>query len=784
LPATRSEEKTSMSNDQEEFLKRLRATFKVEAQEHVHAMSAGLLELEKNPSPEAKAKQLETIFRCAHSLKGAARAVNFSEVEAICQALEDVLAPWKTRKGDPSPEALDIVHRAIDQIGLCDLGNEGGPTKVEPKVSAIVQQLGQLASGQSQRTAETPLAIAQLTSIQTLDPSGPIEHARETGSIAPATRALPESPAPVETIRVSIYKLGRLLLEAEEMLMAKQMTAQRAIDLQQIESLFEDWARQRIKTEAKLRLWRNTLPQEHSSARDVSEFLDWNVGFIKSLEAKIRVLGKSAAKDKHTVGKLVEDLIADSKDLLMLPFSTVTDIFPKLVRDLSRDQGKQVDLVIRGGEAEVDKRILEEMKDPLIHLVRNSIDHGIEKPEVRTGRNKSPRGTLTISVTSVDGNKVEILVSDDGAGIDPERVKKAAVRHSVISAEEAEQINDENAIDLIFRSDLSTSPIVTEISGRGLGLAIVREKTEKLGGIVLVESRLTVGTSFRIVLPLTVATFRGVVVRVLGQLFVIPALNVKRALRVKAAEVQTVENRETISFNGRAVSLARMQDVLEMTDSGPPNNSTDLISAILLGIGDEQIAFAVDEVLHEQEVLMKSLAKPLSRVRNIAGATTLASGKVVPILNLADLMKSARKASSTTRSLPVPPARVAQREERVKRALIAEDSITSRMLLKGILESAGYAVKTAVDGAEALTILRIEDFDVVVSDVEMPRMNGFDLTAQIRADKRLADKPVVLVTALASNEDRERGIDVGANAYLVKSSFDQSNLLEVIRRLI
>jgi two-component system chemotaxis sensor kinase CheA len=222
--------------------------------------------------------------------------------------------------------------------------------------------------------------------------------------------------------------------------------------------------------------------------------------------------------------------------------------------------------------------------------------------------------------------------------------------------------------------------------------------------------------------------------------------------------------------------------VLELPGAGKKAPASEFLSVVVLGAADERIAFVVDEVLHEEEVLVKSLAKPLSRVRNVSGATILGSGKVVPILNVTDLMKSARKAGL------IPPAAVAGAVEtkeatKRKRILVAEDSITSRMLLKNILESAGHEVKTAVDGVEALTELRTNDFDLVVSDVEMPRMNGFDLTAQIRRDRKLADKPVVLVTALASREDRERGIDVGANAYIVKSSFDQSNLLDAIRRL-
>jgi two-component system chemotaxis sensor kinase CheA len=255
---------------------------------------------------------------------------------------------------------------------------------------------------------------------------------------------------------------------------------------------------------------------------------------------------------------------------------------------------------------------------------------------------------------------------------------------------------------------------------------------------------------------------------------------VERVARLKPEDIQTVEGRETLALDGRAVSLAHLAEVLELPSGDQNGDTPGVTPVVILGAGDKQIAFAVDAVLDEQEVLVKRLGKPLERVRNIAGATVLGSGQVAAILNVSDLLKSAKQlAGRTTRfAEPKQPAEV-----ETKSILVVEDSITSRMLLKGILESAGYQVKTAVDGVEGFTVLRTERFDLVVSDVEMPRMNGFDLTAKIRADKKLAELPVVLVTALETREDRERGIDVGANAYLVKSSFDQSNLLEAVLRL-
>ena len=373
---------------------------------------------------------------------------------------------------------------------------------------------------------------------------------------------------------------------------------------------------------------------------------------------------------------------------------------------------------------------------------------------------------------------MDILLSDDGGGIDLQALKEASLKRGILSTEEADKLADQEMLPLVFQSGVSTSPIITDISGRGLGLAIVREKIEKLGGQVSIETHRHAGTTFRMTLPLTLATFRGVLVTVAEHPFVIPTANVERVVRIKREDIRTVENLDTLSLGDATVPLVRLSGILELSESG---EGPSVITVLVLESQGKRIGFSVDEVLNEQEVLIKNLSRPLSRIRNIAAATILGSGKVVPVLNVSDLIKSA----ATAAVRPAKPAKPAAGVEAAKKSvLVVEDSITSRMLLKNILETSGYLVVTAVDGIDAMTRLKTEKFDAVVSDVDMPRMNGFNLTEKIRGDKKLAELPVVLVTALESREDRERGIDVGANAYIVKSSFDQSNLLETLRRLI
>jgi two-component system chemotaxis sensor kinase CheA len=306
----------------------------------------------------------------------------------------------------------------------------------------------------------------------------------------------------------------------------------------------------------------------------------------------------------------------------------------------------------------------------------------------------------------------------------------------------------------------------------------VREKVEKLGGTVSLETQAGAGTTFRIILPRTLATFRGILVSLEKQLFVLPSAHVDRVVRLRKDEIRTAENQETMRLGGQSISLVRLRDLLKLPCASAENNEAAFAHIVVLGWASQRIGFLVDEVLSEDEVLVKSLGRQLSRVRNIAGAAVLGGSKVVPVLNVPDLMQSAVTTASTNR----PAALEGPRKQHS--ILVAEDSITARTLLKNILESAGYQVKTTVDGEEAFAALSTAPCDLVVSDIEMPRMNGFDLTARIRADKKFAELPVVLVTSLQSREDRERGVEAGANAYIVKSSFDQSNLLEIIRRLI
>lgn len=771
-----------MLKNNDELLKRLLATFRIEADEHFRAISAGIFSLEKAPAGGQRTAIVETIFRDAHSLKGAARAVNLTAIESVCQSLESVFAALKGERLGVSPPLFDLLHETVAALGELLCADPGSSGTHQLLVAALTRRLDDALRGRQPE----PEAAAQPTEHITVHPQ-------------------PVAPAPAsDTVRVSTAKLDVVMRQVEELLMPRLAAVERARELRDTAAAVAVWKEQRLRIQPAIRMVERSPGSDPQVANQDSErgstldsssrgrqelpnllaYLDSEQLHLKMLEDRLASLIRSAERDQRMLVGMADGLLHEVKEMQLLPFASLLEMLPRVARELAREQGKHVELATHGGEIEVDRRILEAMKHPLIHLLRNSVDHGVEKPAVREATHKPSHGTITLTISQKDSSKVEILMADDGAGIDVARVKTAASKLGVVSAEDAERLGEQEALALIFQSGVTTSPIITDVSGRGLGLAIVREKVEQLGGSIVIETHPTVGTAFRIILPLMLANVRGVLVRASGQLFVIPAANFERVTRVANEDIRTVENRETISLDGQAVSLAWLSDVLELPRAQAPGLPADKVLLVILGLGPGRIAFRVDEILAEQEVLVKSLGPQLARVRNVAGASVLGTGQVVPVLNVSDLLISAVMRTGAPRAPEHQSSAGIPQVAGKLSILVVEDSITSRSLLMHILESAGYRVTTAVDGADGYMTLKTGTFDLVVSDVEMPRMDGFELTAKVRSDKELAELPVVLVTSLESREHRERGIDVGANAYVVKSSFDQSNLLEIIQRLI
>jgi two-component system chemotaxis sensor kinase CheA len=465
----------------------------------------------------------------------------------------------------------------------------------------------------------------------------------------------------------------------------------------------------------------------------------------------------------------------------MLPLSTLWSPLRLQARDMARTAGKQVALDLDDGGAEADRQVLDSLRDVLLHLLRNAIDHGIEQPEKRVAHGKPALGRIMLQA-EVIGDRLTLTLTDDGAGLDINTIRDRAVATGVISTADSQRFSAAELTDLIFVPGFSTRTTVSTLSGRGVGLDIVRAQIERMHGRVSVQSAPGAGCTFILSVPLSLTSAQGLLLEADGALYAVPLDAVQRIIAVTPADVHIIEGRSALRVGERPIPLAHLDDVLcgSSTATAKPRKGGP---ALLIGTGERQVACLVDAVLGEQELVVQRLPSPLQQVRGFGGATILANGRVAPILDVVDVLRGVigtRSVVGETTGPATPQGR--------QRILIVDDSITTRTLEKNILLSAGYEVHLASDGAEALSLLaHLFDnggCDLLLSDVDMPQLNGFELTARVRADQRLQHLPIVLVTSLDTPADRERGIAAGADAYLVKRGFDQHALLDTIAGLL
>ncbi|MCU7494616.1 MAG: response regulator [Ignavibacteria bacterium] len=753
----------------QEFLKRLLATFRIESEEHVSSMSMSLIELEGVKGQERSAEITEGLYREAHSLKGAARAVGIMEIEAVCRTLETVFSGLKKGSVLHSRELFNLVHRLINLISNFTSGvSEEEKVGYFSEYDLIVRELNVIFEGAPDAPQLEEAPISKLNTPK-----------NELVSSASAGMDKVDEKKETQTVRLPVVLMDSLLLKVEDLLSLRLSFDHMISDLNELNRKIAEWKRELNNLRLKHESHRTYLGKDSSQRKDILPgSIEKDLAYAASFEEKVGTLSRFSrqhASDLNSKVRMVQD---ELRSRLMFPASYLLDILPKLVRDLSVELGKEVSLELAGLSVNVDKRVLDELKEPLIHIIRNSIDHGIERPSERLSKGKPSRGKISVGVTNLSGSSIEVTISDDGKGIDKESLKAAALRQGVITEQRAGSMEESEILELIYASGVSSSRTVTDISGRGLGMPIVQETVNRLGGSISVSTGRNKGTTFIISLPVTLTTLRGVIAEASGQFFVIPSGYVERVMRIESKEVKTVENRETMLFNGTPVSLIFLHDLLGLKRKYESKSSLYLSVLMLLSRG-RRAALAVDGIINEGEVIFKPFNKQLAKVRNMNGATVLGSGNLAIILN-ADELLDAIQSGSISASFE------ASNDEAAGPGsiIVADDSITSRTLLKDILESAGYKVTLAVDGSDALAKIKTGHFDLIVTDVEMPRMNGFDLTRALRQDEKLKNIPVVLVTALENSTDKTRGIDSGADAYVVKSSFDQSNLLEIIKRLI
>jgi chemotaxis protein histidine kinase CheA len=569
-----------------------------------------------------------------------------------------------------------------------------------------------------------------------------------------------------------VEKLDRLAMLSTDIYLSHATSETR---LRHLRALIE-----RSKAQAKaLAHVRSALPAGSGATAALLQVQEDLLTSTREVRRGLQDLLRTERDELLRTGHSVVELRERVRELQMLPVSTLFDLYPRVVRDLAKDLGKQVRLVVEGADVELDRRVIDDLRDPMVHLIRNAIDHGIEPPDVRRAAGKPPQGTLTLAART-EGDRAIVEVRDDGAGIDADAIRRVAVRRGVLDEVEAAALGDERAIDLIFAPGFSSRETVTDVSGRGVGLDVVRDRVDRLEGSLSVWSQPGRGTRFELRVPLSVAVARLILVRGGGLLLSLPAALVDEVLRVPEEGVSRVEGYEAMTWKDRALPLVSLAGLLERE---PEPVDTQHRHVAVVRFEDHAVGLVVDAFAGEREAVVKPLDDFLGRIPHVAGATILTTGEVVAVLHVPQLIAS---------SMGVAPGRLQARvrvtesppSKSRRRLLVVDDSIIVRDMMKGVLEQAGFDVTLAVDGADGLEKQLAGGYDAVVTDVEMPRMTGFELTRALRTNPAMAALPIVMVTTLDAQEAREEGMRSGASAYLVKNLLDMSQLVGTIERLL
>jgi two-component system chemotaxis sensor kinase CheA len=733
-----------------EHTERLRALFRDEARELFEAIHSALRGIEA-ADDVSRAEAFGAALRAAHSIKGGAAISGMSTLHALVHNWESCVAALAKGATPLDRETGELVLRTID---------------------AASDELEHQCGGEVPARADPNAVVAELTRR-----FGPFCEIRviegEAGAPNPSAKKNHKEPG---TVRVQTQKLDRQMASVEELLRLKVGGEDRISRMTQNLAAFEALTsrlaelRRVAGTEVGAK---NGQPRQNDVKRVAN-------GLAELLSAIERAVGEYSAvffdarQATHALSLLADSLHADVRAVRMLPVEAPLSAFSRMVRELGRANGKVVSLEVDGGATEVDRDVLEAVKDPIMHLLRNAVDHGIESPEERRRAGKPEDARIVVRARGSAG-MLEVEVSDDGRGISAEVVGSAAVDRKIISRADLARMDDDAVRVLVFHEGFSTSAVVSEISGRGVGLAIVRRAVERIGGRVTLTTREGQGTAFRLVLPLNLATSRLLLVRTGDEVFAVPALSVERIVRLELDQLTQVDHGFAFELEGKAVPVFRLSDALGV----PETSRAKRALAVILATASERGAFIVDRVTDEQELVARSLGEHLSGVPNVAGVAVLADGALVPILAPAELLQNAERLSSGSALTSGAPERALAR-----RILVVDDSLTTRTLEKSILEAAGYDVEVAVDGSDALGRLGQRDFDLVLSDVQMPRLDGVSLVRAVKKDSRLNKIPFVLVSSLDTEEHRREGLDAGADAYLSKAEFEQGLLLSTLERFI
>ncbi|GAA6922241.1 chemotaxis histidine kinase/response regulator CheAY2 [Helicobacter pylori] len=794
-------------------LQEIMEDFLIEAFEMNEQLDQDLVELEHNPED---LDLLNRIFRVAHTIKGSSSFLNLNILTHLTHNMEDVLN--RARKGEIkiTPDIMDVVLRSIDLmktllVTIRDTGSDTNNGK-ENEIEEAVKQLQAITSQNLEGAKETS---GTKEAPQKENKEEAKEENKENKAKAPTTEN-PASDNPLaDEPDLDYTNMSAEEVEAEiERLLNKRQEADKERRAQKKQEAKQEVAptKEAPKTETP------KAPKTETKAKtkaDTEENKAPSIGVEQTVRVDVRrldhlmnligelVLGKnrliriySDVEERYDGEKFLEELnqvvssiSAVTTDLQlavmktrMQPVGKVFNKFPRMVRDLSRELGKSIELIIEGEETELDKSIVEEIGDPLIHIIRNSCDHGIEPLEERRRLNKPETGKVQLSAYN-EGNHIVIKISDDGKGLDPVMLKEKAIEKGVISERDAEGMSDREAFNLIFKPGFSTAKVVSNVSGRGVGMDVVKTNVEKLNGIIEIDSEVGVGTTQKLKIPLTLAIIQALLVGVQEEYYAIPLSSVLETVRISQDEIYTVDGKSVLRLRDEVLSLVRLSDIFKV-DAILESNSD--VYVVIIGLADQKIGVIVDYLIGQEEVVIKSLGYYLKNTRGIAGATVRGDGKITLIVDVGAMMDMAKSIKVNITTLMNESENTKSKNSPSDYVVLAiDDSSTDRAIIRKCLKPLGITLLEATNGLEGLEMLKNGDKtpDAILVDIEMPKMDGYTFASEVRKYNKFKNLPLIAVTSRVTKTDRMRGVESGMTEYITKP-YSGEYLTTVVKRSI
>lgn len=749
--------------------------FQLETRTQVQVLNNGLLALEHDPTSAA---QLEACMRAAHSLKGAARIVDLHPAVRIAHAMEDCLVA--AQEGRLRLQATDIDALLLGTDLLQRVATPG--VELGGEIDELVVRLSNAPNAPPAAPAVPPRAP------RPSDFLPPIQRVEDPPLAAPAAAPVAASAPSSQTMVRRSSDQG--ISEGERVLRVTADTLNKLLGLSSETLVESHWVGPFGASMLRLRRMqsgaaqaldgvRAALAGQHVDAR-VQAALDDAQRIVGQCQQELAQRTSEVDEFGWRMSHLAQRLYDTALACRMRPFGDGVGGMARMVRDLGRSLGKQVRLEIEGDATQVDRDILEKLDAPLMHLLRNAVDHGIEMPMDRMDAGKSPEGLIKLAARHAAGMLL-IELSDDGAGISLDRLRVEVVQRKLTNAETAARLSEAELLEFLFLSGFSTRGEVTEISGRGVGLDVVQTMVRQLRGAVRIHQTTGQGTRFVLEMPLSLSVVRSLLVEVQGEIYAFPLAYVSHALQVRAEEIEQLEGHQHFRFMDKQIGLVSARQILR---AGEPAPAAESVAVVVVGDHDKLYGIAVDRYVGERTLVVQPLDPRLGKVQDVMAGALMDDGTPLLILDVEDMLLSVQKLIEGGRLTRVDGGGAVVQARRRKRVLVVDDSLTVRELERKLLLNRGFEVAVAVDGMDGWNMLRGEDFDLVVTDVDMPRMDGIELVSRIKADARLQSLPVMVVSYKDREEDRRRGLDAGADYYLAKGSFHDDALLDAVEDLI